>query len=309
MLTFFVRLFKWRMGMSPEKAQPRPSMAPYIPQYAPPDLEKIKHPDPTKIQITWVGHSTFLIQVAGINIITDPIWSERASPIPWLGPKRHARPGITLADLPKIDVVLISHTHYDHLDRPTIKKLGAVPHFILPPNVASWFAQLGITNTTELLWWSDKEISHIKITAVPANHWSKRNLFGTSDAGWSGYMIESPAGAIYFAGDTGYHEEYFKAIGKKFSRIDVGLIPIGAYYPEWIFGRYYVNPNEAVKVHQEVGAQKSIGMHWGTFKLTEEPMAEPPVLLATEAAAAGLDGDEFTAMKIGETRVILSALS
>ena len=232
MLAFIIRLMKWRMGMSHGEVQPRPAHVEYVPQYASPDLERIKNPDPTKIQITWVGHSTFLIQTSGLNIITDPIWSKRASPISFLGPKRHARPGMAFADLPKIDIVLISHTHYDHLDRPTIARLGNSPHYIVPPNVAKWFAQMGITNVTELPWWSDTKIADIEITAVPARHWSRRNFFGTSDAGWGGYVIESKAGTIYFAGDTGYHGEYFKEIGRRFSHIDLALIPIGAYYPE-----------------------------------------------------------------------------
>lgn len=275
----------------------------YIPEYARPNLRDIKNPNPKEILISWVGHSTFFIQVGGLNIITDPIWSNRASPFSWLGPKRYAYPGISFSDIPNVDVVLISHTHYDHLDRPTIKKLGVAPHYVLPTNVAAWFSKLGIMNTMELPWWMSTQIGDIKITAVPAKHWSKRNLFGTSDAGWGGYIIESPAGMIYFAGDTGYHPGYFKEIGKRFPRIDLGLIPIGAYYPEWIFGRFHINPREAVLVHQEVGAKRSIGMHWGTFKLTEEPLWEPPILLAKEAVTARLSPEEFTAMKIGETRL------
>jgi L-ascorbate metabolism protein UlaG (beta-lactamase superfamily) len=292
------------MGFSNEAAQPRPPRAPYVPQYAEANLEAIKNLDSSKIQITWIGHSTFLIQVAGVNIITDPIWSDRASPLSFLGPKRHARPGMAFADLPKIDIVLISHTHYDHLDRPTIKKLGTSPHYVMPTNVASWFAKLGIKNTAELSWWNNENVGNIKISAVPAKHWSKRNLWGTGDAGWNGYVIETPNGVIYFAGDTGYHAEYFKEIGRRFHLIDLGLIPIGAYYPEWIFGRFHVNPREAVVIHQEIGAKRSIGMHWGTFKLTEEPLDEPPILLEREAAAANLASDEFTTMKIGETRLL-----
>src|SRR5207247_827776 len=154
---------------------------PYVPEYANPNLEQIKNPDPSKIQITWVGHSTFLLQVAGKNILTDPVWSNHASPLSFMGPKRYARPGIAMSDLPKIDLVLVSHTHYDHLDRPTIQKLSASMHYIVPPNVAKWFAQLRIKNVTELSWWANTTVGDIKITAVPANHWSKRNLWGTSD--------------------------------------------------------------------------------------------------------------------------------
>ena len=299
-MTILIRVFKWYFARMRDERISKP----YVPQYGQSDLEKIKNPDSSRIQITWVGHSTFLIQVAGFNILTDPMWSNRASPVSWGGPRRHARPGLTLANLPAVDVVLISHTHYDHLDRPTIKKLGASARYVLPINLAPWFAQLGIGNVIELPWWSATDEGGVRITAVPAKHWSKRNLWGKEDAGWGGYIIETSDKRIYFAGDTGYDSEYFKEIGKRFPGITLALIPIGAYYPQGVFGRYHIDPSEAVKVHKEVGAKKSIGMHWGTFKLTQEPLDEPPILLATEAANANLSNDEFSAMKIGETRVL-----
>ncbi len=276
----------------------------YVPEYATPDLERIAHPDPSKVQVTWIGHSTFLVQVAGCSILTDPIWSERASPVSWAGPRRYARPGVSLAELPPVDVVLISHTHYDHLDRPTIKQLGASPRYVLPPNLAPWFARLGIRNVVELPWWESADMSGIKVTAVPAKHWSKRNVFGRNTAGWGGYIIESPVGTIYFAGDTGYHPDYFKEIGKRFPHIDLALLPVGAYYPRAVFGRYHIDPREAVVLHKELGARRSVGMHWGTFKLTQEPLGEPPLFLASEVAAAGLAADTFSTMQIGETRVL-----
>jgi N-acyl-phosphatidylethanolamine-hydrolysing phospholipase D len=298
-----IAFFKWRFG---KKRDPDAfkDAAPYVPVYAEPDLARIKNPDPAKIQLTWVGHSTFLIQAAGMNILTDPIWSDRASPIQWMGPKREARPGIRFEDLPKIDVVVISHTHYDHLDRRTVSRLGNSPRYFIPTRTAWWFKNEGVTNVSELDWWHSEKAATMHISAVPAKHWSKRGLFRTEDAGWGGYMIESPAGAIYFAGDTGYNAEYFKEIGKRFPKIDVGLIPIGAYYPQSFFGRFHIDPREAVIVHKEVAAKRSIGMHWGTIKLTEEPLQEPPLELARQASAAGLAAEEFSVMKIGETRTL-----
>ncbi len=299
MISFLLRLWKWRFSQA--RKDGAKVMRTYIPEYEEPDLAKIHNPDPSKLQVTWVGHSTFLIQTAGQNILTDPMWSERASPLSWLGPKRHAKPGLAFSDLPRINIVLISHTHYDHLDRPTIRRLGSTPHYILPTGVGKWFSGQGITTTTELPWWSAHSVGPLTVTAVPAKHWSKRNLWGTSGAGWSGYMLETPAGVVYFAGDTGYHETYFTQIRQKFSSIDLSLIPVGAYYPQWIFGNYHVDPHDAVLIHKIVGSKKSIGMHWGTFKLTEEPLDEPPQLLAKEAAAAKLDPTDFTVLKIGET--------
>lgn len=217
------------------------------------------------------------------------------------GPKRQARPGLDWKDLPPIDVVLVSHTHYDHLDRPTIKNLGKEPCYFIPTNMTQWFSALQISNTKELQWWESERVGDILITSVPANHWSKRKPWVKNDAGWGGYVIETPAGTVYFAADTGKHNSYFKEIGKKFPNIDLGLIPIGAYYPQWIFGRFHVNPHDAVEIHKQVGAKKSIGMHWGVFKLTEEPLQEPPEKLAEDAAKAGLPPEEFTVLKIGET--------
>jgi N-acyl-phosphatidylethanolamine-hydrolysing phospholipase D len=294
-----ISFIKWRFRQRKAESQ----QAPYVPEYATPDLSRIQDPDPSKIQLTWVGHSTFLIQVAGMNILTDPIWSERSSPVQWLGPKRQTRPGIRFDDLPKIDVVLVSHTHYDHLDRNTILQLGNAPHYFVPERVGAWFKNENITNVTELSWWKSEKIGTLEVFAVPAKHWSKRWAYGIENMGWGGYVIQSPTGTIYFAGDTGYHNEYFKEIGKKFPRIDLALIPIGAYYPQQIFGRYHVDPHDAVVIHQEVGAKKSVGMHWGTFKLTQEPLQEPPLELARQAKAAGMPPYEFDAMKIGETRM------
>lgn len=294
-----ISFIKWRFGLSRTEKK---EGTPYVPHYATPDIVRIQNPDPSKIQLTWVGHSTFLVQVAGVNILTDPIWSERCSPVQWLGPKRQARPGVRFADLPKIDLVLISHTHYDHLDRNTVLKLGNSPHYVVPERVGAWFRNEKLTNVTELTWWKSEKVGTLTITAVPAKHWSKRWAYRVENMGWGGYMIESPAGTIYFAGDTGYHNEYFKEIGKKFPNIDLSLIPIGAYYPQMMFGRFHIDPKEAAQVHKEVGSKKSIGMHWGTFKLTQEPLQEPPLELARQTKAAGMGAEEFDAMKIGETR-------
>lgn len=303
---------KWRFGQARADRGNEPK---YVPEYAAPDGVRIQNPDPSKIQLTWVGHSTFLIQIAGMNILTDPVWSERCSPVQWLGPKRQSRPGIRFEDLPKIDAVLISHTHYDHLDRNTILKLGnpsrlgsrsvaGAPKYFVPERVGAWFKNERLTNVAELSWWKSEKFGALTITAVPAKHWSKRWAYGIENMGWGGYVIESPVGTIYFVGDTGYHDEYFKEIGERFPNIDLALIPIGAYYPREVFGRFHVDPREAIQIHKEVGAKKSVGMHWGAFKLTEEPLDEPPKLLAAEAHAAGLSSEEFSVMKIGETVIL-----
>ncbi|HEV3244866.1 MAG TPA: MBL fold metallo-hydrolase [Candidatus Paceibacterota bacterium] len=294
------QFIKWRFGLG--RAQ-RGDVPKYEPVYATPNLDRIREPDPSKLHLTWIGHSTFLVQVAGMNILTDPIWSERASPMRWLGPKREARPGIRFEDLPHIDVVLVSHTHYDHLDRSTILKLGEAPSYLVPERVGKWFRSEGIENVKELPWWKSTEIGPLKISAVPAKHWSRRRFFGEETAGWGGYVVQTPVATLYFAGDTGYHERYFKDIGVKFPHIDLALIPIGAYFPREVFGRYHVDPREAIQVHREVGAKSSVGMHWGVFRLTQEPLHEPPKLLAKEREKTGVAEESFSTMLLGETRV------
>lgn len=298
-MSIFWTFLKWRLGLVRAETKKR---LPYLPQSVPADLVRINNPDDSEVQLTWVGHSTFLVQVAGLNILTDPIWSTRASPVQWAGPKRQARPGIRFEDLPPIDVVLVSHTHYDHLDRSTILRLTGAPHYVVPERVAPWFVVEGIVNVTELSWWQSTRVGELKITAVPAKHWSKRWVYRTENTGWCGYVLETPVGVIYFVGDTGYHESYFKDIGKRFPAIDIALVPIGAYYPRSVFGRFHIDPREAVQLHKEVGARKSIGMHWGVFKLTQEPLQEPPLELSRQRAAAGVSASEFSVMKIGETR-------
>lgn len=298
-MSIFWAFLTWRFGLVCAETKKR---LPYLPQSVPADLLCINNPDVSKMQLTWVGHSTFLLQVAGLNILTDPIWSNRASPVQWAGPKRQARPGIRFEDLPPIDIVLVSHTHYDHLDRSTILGLTGAPHYVVPERVAPWFAGESIVNVTELSWWQSTRVGELKITAVPAKHWSKRWVYRTENTGWCGYVLETPVGVIYFVGDTGYHESYFKDIGKRFPVINIALVPIGAYYPRSVFGRFHIDPREAVQLHKEVGARKSIGMHWGVFKLTQEPLQEPPLELSRQRAAAGVSASEFSVMKIGETR-------
>ena len=292
-----IKFIQWRRRLAKEAAH---ETAPYVPQYAIPSLERIKNPDPSKIQVTWVGHSTFLIQAAGRNILTDPIWSNRASPVQWAGPKRYARPGVAFTDLPNIDIALISHTHYDHLDRPTIKKLGASPRYILPTNLAPWFAQFGIRNVTELPWWSSTDIGSIRISAVPANHWSKRNLWGKEKAGWGGYVIECGGLRVYHSGDTAWFDG-FAQIGARCGEIHAAMLPIGAYAPRWFMRPQHMDPADAVRAFAALGAERFIAMHWGTFKLTDEDLREPPELLREIWKCENLPDAPLAIPAIGET--------
>ncbi|MAO66444.1 MAG: twin-arginine translocation pathway signal [Balneola sp.] len=226
--------------------------------------------------VTYVNHSTFLIQTAGVNILVDPVWSDRVSPVSFAGPKRFRPAGVKFEDLPPINLVLISHNHYDHLDLETLKKLESEfdPRFVVPLGVDVLLNQEGIDDTYPLDWWASQPIdSDITIHAVQAQHFSARGLFDRDKTLWAGYIIETPAGNIYFAGDSGYGD-FFKKIGKKYE-IKVGLIPIGAYKPRWFMSPMHVDPEEAIQVHKDVGAEISFGMHFGTFPLADDGMNDP----------------------------------
>ena len=229
------------------------------------------------LAITYVNHATFLIQTGGLNILTDPVWSERVSPLSFAGPKRMRPPGIRFEDLPEIDLIIISHNHYDHLDIETLRKLNEQysPEFIVPLGVDLYLNQEGITNTTALDWWEDESVSEsVNITSVPAQHFSSRGLFDRNKTLWAGYVLETDSGNVYFAGDTGYGD-FFKEIGQRFADITVGLIPIGAYKPLWFMSPIHVNPEEAIEIHKDVNAGISFGMHFGTFPLADDGMEEP----------------------------------
>lgn len=280
-----------------------------IPQ-RPLDPRQLTHPNPNQLIITWIGHSSFLIQYQGRTLLTDPIFSDRASPFSFAGPQRYTAPAIKLAQLPPIDAVIISHNHYDHLDQHTIEELPKNIHYFVPTGLKTWFTERNINsqNVTELAWWHKKSLSLenelLTVTAAPAQHWSSRSLWDTNTSHWASWHIQINDQSIWFAGDTGYNDKDFKAIGDTFTAIDVALIPIGAYAPRDFMKRYHVNVEEAIKIHQDIKAQRSIGMHWGTFPLTAEPVMEPKEKLDAFASQGVISEQEFFTLAIGE-RVII----
>ena len=232
------------------------------------------------IRATFVGHSTVLLQFEGINVLLDPIWSKRASPVSFAGPKRHRPPGIRFEHLPKIHLVLQSHDHYDHFDVPTLRRIARQwkPNFAVPLGVAPRLVSKGIaadSQIAELDWWQPAQFSDsIRITAVPARHFSGRGLRDRNRTLWAGYVIESPSGTILFAGDTAYGP-HFGEIAARFPKIRLALIPIGAYRPQWFMGPVHISPSDAVRAHKEVGAATSIAIHFGTFHLADDGEDEP----------------------------------
>lgn len=258
--------------------------------------------------LTWIGHATLLLQLDGNNILTDPHFSERASPVQWAGPKRVVPPGIPLDRLPPIDIVVISHDHYDSLDGDSIVALrnrpgGKATRFYVPLGFEQWMNDHGVTNVVELDWWNSAEDGVLTITAVPMQHWSKRSIFGTNSTLWAGWVIGTRRFRFFFAGDSGYNS-HFKEIGEKLGPFNLSAIPIGAYSPRWFMKDHHMNPEEAVQVHLDVRSGKSVAMHWGTFILTDEPLDEPPRLLESAKKSMGVADDAFIVLRHGETLTI-----
>ena len=285
----------------------------------PPDLAFIQanaKPGAMQSAMTWVGHATMLVQADGLNVLTDPVFSERASPVQFAGPKRIHPPGLGLAHLPPIDVVLISHNHFDHLDKNTVVDLAnraqAATLFIVPLGVKSWFADLGISNVKELDWWDSVTVKGVEFHFTPVQHWSSRGLGDRSQTLWGGWAVLGNDTHWYFSGDTGYSQD-FKDTQKRFADrqtpakgggFDMALIAVGAYEPRWFMKEQHVNPAEAVQIHKDLKAKRSVGVHWGTFNLTDEPLDQPPQDLGVARQAANIGEDDFFLMAIGQTRRI-----
>lgn len=263
-----------------------------------------------KTSLTWIGHATFLIQHAGLNILTDAQFSDRASPVSWAGPIRVVAPGISIDNLPEIDAVVISHDHYDSLDLDSVKKLAIHNKhrsltFLVPLAMKSWFDDLKLDNikVIELDWGQSHIIGDVQFTATPVQHWGKRTLLDTNKRLWVSWVIENKAGKIYFAGDTGY-ADHFKEIGKQYGPFDLALIPIGAYEPRWFMKSYHVNPEESVKIHRDIKSKYSVAMHWGTFILTDEPLDEPPKKLKQALEKYNISEASFEVYQHGESRFL-----
>lgn len=250
---------------------------------------------PGKLEFTFINHASFLIQVDGLNILTDPIWSYRASPYQWIGPKRMRPPGLKFDDLPPIDIVLLSHNHYDHLDLDTVLKLHRKydPRFVVPLGVEKLLHDHNIDKTVHLDWWDRADLSNgLNLTAVPSRHFSGRGLFDRNKTLWCGYVLHTSVGNIYFAGDSGYGP-FFKEIGKRFGPMHISFIPIGAYKPRWFMHAIHMDPEEAVEAHKDVQSQQSYAMHFGTFPMADDGMYEPSEDLQTALNKHDIADGEF----------------
>jgi L-ascorbate metabolism protein UlaG (beta-lactamase superfamily) len=284
-------LLRWKLTSRPARWPDRVTV---VPGQVPPA------PPAGGVSATWVGHSTFVLRTASAVILTDPVFSQRAGPLPWLGPRRVADPGVAFDSLPRVDLVLLSHDHYDHCDLPTLRRLARRddPLVAAPLGHRSLLAGAGFGRVAELDWWQGQACGPgTGVTLVPARHWSRRSPFGTDRRLWGGFMVRSGDRLVYFAGDSGYQEGLFTEIGRRCGAPDLALLPIGAYEPRWFMADAHMNPEEAVRVHREVGARRSLAMHWGAFQLTDEGREDP--VRALEAARG--KSDDFAVLAPGES--------
>jgi N-acyl-phosphatidylethanolamine-hydrolysing phospholipase D len=259
---------------------------------------------PPANSLTWIGHATFLIRINGVNILTDPIWSAHTGPLSFIGPPRLVKVPIQISELPPIDLVVISHNHFDHLDTPTLRQLAEQnpqTHFLVPADNAHILHDVGITRVSELNWGDGWSIGDLTITCLPAQHWSRRTPWDGNQSLWASWSVQSPDRHLYFAGDTAY-QTHFKAIKDALGSPDIALLPIGAYQPVAMMKPSHLDPEEAVQAGLDLGARTIVSMHYGTYDLSDEPIDEPPLRFSQAAETAGYSRADTWNLAIGESR-------
>lgn len=273
----------------------------------PADFKYPAHPhlfERNKPYAAWIGHSTYIVDCGGFTFLTDPVWDAHCSPVPLAALKRQTQVPFPLEALPPLNAIFISHNHYDHLDEKTVLTLAALfpsVAWILPIGLSKWFKRRGIGRCNELNWWDSISIQGHRITAVPTQHFSGRTLWDRNKTLWNGYIAENLATGkkVYFVGDTGYNSSDFKQIGNRFSPIDLSLIPIGTYVPRELMSSVHTSPFDAVAIHSDVGSRLSLGMHWKTFRLSDEPLERPPYDLYRAMKEKNLPYATFLPIDIG----------
>jgi L-ascorbate metabolism protein UlaG (beta-lactamase superfamily) len=291
-----VDILRWQLGFHDEKRPRTPASGVQVPVVAN-DGSAIRRA--TKDALTWIGHATFLVQLGGKSALFDPVMSERLSAfIP-----RNVAPGLGWSALPKVDLVLVTHNHRDHMDAPTLKRLGREPVYVVPRGLGGWFERADLRRVVEMDWWQEEEIEGLHVTFVPSQHWSRRGLTDMNESWWGGYVLERGGIRVYHSGDTAWFDG-FSLIGNRCGEIHAAMLPIGAYAPRWFMRLQHMDPGDAVRAFQALGAEKFVAMHWGTFKLTDEHLAEPPQLLREVWERSGLHDDQRLIPAIGETLLL-----
>jgi N-acyl-phosphatidylethanolamine-hydrolysing phospholipase D len=289
---------RWIQGIGPQDPQRIPRVQPVA------GYLRSNRSDTT---VTWIGHSTTLWQVGGLNILTDPHFSGRASPVRFAGPQRATPPALTLDELPRIDVVFISHNHYDHLDLSTVQALhrqaGGPPLFVVPLGIDRWLANEGIGPVHVMDWWDVHRVQDLELTLVPAHHWSSRTPWDRNETLWAGLVLRHDGFSMYYSGDTGY-SPLFRELGQRFGGFDFAQLPVGCYEPRWFMKEQHVNEAEAVQIHRDVRSKLSLGVHWGTFRLCDEAVDAPMDGLPRALQQMGEPPDRFVMFSLGETRVL-----
>lgn len=279
--------------------RPRPEEPAGIPSvpFAPAPLPRV---DARTVAVSWAGHASWVIRIGGLTVLTDPVWSRRI-----LGtPARITPVGVAWSALPRVDAVVISHNHYDHLDAPTLRRLPRHTPVFVPAGLGRWFRRRRFTRVTELDWWEAAELDGVRLDFVPAHHWSKRSLTDTCRTLWGGWVLTEPGGRrVYFAGDTGYGH-WFERIGRRYPGIGLALLPIGAYDPRWWLRDVHCDPEEAVQAAVDLGARRMAPMHWGTFVLSAEPVLEPLTRVRAAWERAGLERADLWDLPVGGSRVL-----
>ncbi len=289
-------IIKWKLDLGPEKRRPvDPAVdtpAPFVVNHGA-HLAKAE-----RASLTWIGHASFLVQLGGASILIDPVFSDRLFAI-----RRKVPPGLAFEHLPEIDAVLVTHNHRDHMDAPSLERLPKHARYVVPKGLGGWFARAGKPHVVELAWYEHTDLADARITFVPSHHWSQRGPFDRNESLWGGFVIEDGTHRVYHSGDTA-HFQGFADIFARTGPIHAAMLPIGAYDPRWFMKAQHMSPEDALQAFVALRAHRFVAMHWGTFRLTDEPLGEPPNRIREAFQAARLPTDQLLVPAVGETLLL-----
>lgn len=303
----FFDILKWKMKWGMQESPVLPKAGDEAVGWSAVTREEMSEPIATGWKVTWLGHASFLLRSREFNLLIDPVFADFCAPVPIPSLRRRVPPPCAMEDLPRIDLILLTHTHYDHLDLTSLRKIGCDTRIVIAEGHASWLRGKGFIRVSELAWHESLEIfPDLKITAAPAQHFTARTPWDRDHGHWCGYVIEGSDCKLWHAGDSGYCPA-FQEIGERYGPLDFGMIPIGAYMPRRIMKAMHMNPAEAVQAYLDSRCRRAVAMHWGTFRLTDEPMAEPSILLRQALEEHSLAATDFCVGKVGESWIVSPA--